>query len=80
MGLNIFQTDAGFNKQSKCYEIRTHNTYRKYDQVFISYGAHNNTHLLLEYGFTLPNNPHDVYDINYGMYDIYYGMYECWTH
>jgi len=65
-----FQVDAAFNKSSNCYEIKTHKSYKKYDQVFISYGPHNNIHLLLEYGFILSDNPHDVYEIDFGKFFI----------
>ncbi|XP_069126122.1 SET domain-containing protein 4-like [Argopecten irradians] len=56
---------ASFNKKSNCYEIQTEDTYRKYDEVFISYGNHDNTHLLVEYGFVLPNNPNDVIEFSF---------------
>ncbi|CAC5379647.1 unnamed protein product [Mytilus coruscus] len=59
------EVEAAFNKNNNCFEIKTYNSFRKYDQVFISYGAHSNTHLLMEYGFILPDNPHDVYELNY---------------
>lgn len=62
----MFQVEAAFNKNNNCFEIKTYNSFRKYDQVFISYGAHSNTHLLMEYGFILPDNPHDVYELDYG--------------
>ncbi|XP_033741298.1 SET domain-containing protein 4-like [Pecten maximus] len=56
---------ASFNVKSNCYEIQTEDTYRKYDEVFISYGNHDNTHLLVEYGFVLPNNPNDVVEFSF---------------
>ncbi|XP_021344112.1 SET domain-containing protein 4-like, partial [Mizuhopecten yessoensis] len=56
---------AAFNVNSNCYEIQTENTYRKYDQVFISYGNHDNAHLLVEYGFVLPNNPNDAVEFSF---------------
>lgn len=34
--------------------------------MFISYGNHDNYHLLVEYGFTLPDNPNDVFQVEYG--------------
>ncbi|XP_069801639.1 SET domain-containing protein 4 isoform X2 [Dendropsophus ebraccatus] len=52
------QVEAGFNEKSRCYEIRTMAAYRKYQQVFICYGHHDNQRLLLEYGFTAAKNPH----------------------
>lgn len=41
------------------YEIITHTTYQKYDQVFINYGAHGNLQLYMEYGFSEENNQND---------------------
>ncbi|XP_037519950.1 SET domain-containing protein 4 [Rhipicephalus sanguineus] len=42
------------------FEIVTNNNYQPNEQVFISYGSHDNRKLLLEYGFVLANNPNDV--------------------
>uniref|UniRef100_A0A6M2CSL2 Putative ribosomal n-lysine methyltransferase set11 n=1 Tax=Rhipicephalus microplus TaxID=6941 RepID=A0A6M2CSL2_RHIMP len=42
------------------FEIVTNNNYQPNEQVFISYGSHDNRKLLLEYGFVLPNNPNDL--------------------
>ncbi|XP_014680513.1 PREDICTED: SET domain-containing protein 4-like, partial [Priapulus caudatus] len=54
------QVEAGFNALSGCYEIRTLTPYHRHEQPLICYGAHDNRTLLLEYGFTLPRNPHGV--------------------
>eukprot|EP00062_Callorhinchus_milii_P020050 gi/632975283/ref/XP_007904145.1/ PREDICTED: SET domain-containing protein 4 isoform X1 [Callorhinchus milii] len=54
------QVTAGFNQESKCYEIRTLTKCRRYQQAFICYGPHDNQRLLLEYGFFAANNPHSV--------------------
>ncbi|XP_028323987.1 SET domain-containing protein 4 isoform X2 [Gouania willdenowi] len=54
------QVKAGFNKESRCYEIRSVCGTRRYQQVFINYGSHDNQRLLLEYGFVAPDNPHSV--------------------
>ncbi|XP_048768980.2 SET domain-containing protein 4-like [Ostrea edulis] len=61
----VAQVEAGFNNETGCYEIRTLDNYKKYDQVFISYGSHDNYHLLMEYGFTLPDNPNDAVMMDY---------------
>jgi len=50
---------ALFNKESNCYEIRSHTAFKKGDQVFISYGKHGNSTLLLFYGFVFSPNPFD---------------------
>ncbi|KAM4700983.1 SET domain-containing protein 4 [Discoglossus pictus] len=54
------QVGAGFNKTSRCYEIRSNDGCRKHQQVFICYGPHDNQRLLLEYGFVAANNPHQT--------------------
>ncbi|XP_077539514.1 SET domain-containing protein 4 isoform X2 [Haemaphysalis longicornis] len=45
------------------FEIVTNNSYEPGDQVFISYGSHDNKKLFLEYGFVLADNPNDVVTI-----------------
>uniref|UniRef100_UPI00398F7DA8 SET domain-containing protein 4 isoform X2 n=1 Tax=Pristiophorus japonicus TaxID=55135 RepID=UPI00398F7DA8 len=54
------QVAAAFNQKSKHYEIRTVTKCRRYEQVFICYGPHDNQRLLLEYGFLAGSNPHSV--------------------
>jgi len=41
------------------FQIVTRKAIKKGDQVFIHYGAHSNTSLLVEYGFIIPANPDD---------------------
>lgn len=52
------EVKAAFNEESGCYEISTASSYRKHEEVFISYGPHDNHRLLLEYGFVSLCNPH----------------------
>ncbi|KAK8789202.1 hypothetical protein V5799_021020 [Amblyomma americanum] len=53
------------------FEIVTNNNYEPNDQVFISYGSHDNKTLLLEYGFVLADNPNDVVAITNGhLYEL----------
>ncbi|KAJ8282268.1 hypothetical protein COCON_G00047870 [Conger conger] len=54
------QVDAGFSQATRCYEIRSRQGCRKFQQAFICYGPHDNQKLLLEYGFVAPGNPHSV--------------------
>ena len=46
------------------YQIVSLSPVQKYHQAFISYGPHDNTKLLLEYGFFLNNNPHESFNIS----------------
>ncbi|KAM6285162.1 SET domain-containing protein 4 isoform 2-T2 [Spheniscus humboldti] len=52
------QVKAAFNEQTRSYEIWTNSQCKKYEEVFICYGPHDNQRLLLEYGFVTMNNPH----------------------
>ncbi|XP_046391912.1 SET domain-containing protein 4 [Ischnura elegans] len=54
------QVNAGFNKSTRCYEIRSQTKCPSMAQVFINYGPHDNMKLWIEYGFYLPGNPHEV--------------------
>ncbi|XP_075374421.1 SET domain-containing protein 4 isoform X2 [Mycteria americana] len=52
------QVKAAFNEQTRSYEIWTNSQHKKYEEVFICYGPHDNQRLLLEYGFVAIDNPH----------------------
>lgn len=56
---HMAEMEADLNPVNRCYEIVTHVSYNKYDQVFINYGPHDNLKLYVEYGFILPQNPHN---------------------
>jgi hypothetical protein len=42
----------------------TNTPVRRYCEAFISYGPHSNTKLYTEYGFTIPDNPHDFFPVH----------------
>lgn len=46
------------------YQIYTQEQIRKRQQIFINYGALNNTKLLIEYGFFLPNHKSDFLEFS----------------
>lgn len=52
---------AGLSSDGSCYDILTYDTYKKYDQVFICYGAHDDVKLMVDYGFTLPSNINNTF-------------------
>lgn len=55
---------ASYNKATCCYEIVTYDDYTPYNQVFLSYGCHGNQNLFIEYGFCVPENPHDAIEVS----------------
>lgn len=47
------------------YQLYTKKSIKKYDQIFISYGALDNFKLITEYGFSLPNNKFDELSVEF---------------
>lgn len=56
---------SALNFSEGLYQIvSTNKRYKKFDQVFINYGPHDNLKLCLEYGFVLDSNPNDLVPIS----------------
>lgn len=62
--LDMFNHDFSVQVQSRIidgnYVLVAENETLADEQAFINYGPHDNLKLYLEYGFVLPNNPHDT--------------------
>ncbi|KAI9093841.1 hypothetical protein DFS34DRAFT_261216 [Phlyctochytrium arcticum] len=56
--------ETGFDRTTLSYKIRTNVPYSAGTQVFINYGAHDNSFLLAEYGFVLPDNPYNYTNVD----------------
>ncbi|KAH8550426.1 hypothetical protein BGW37DRAFT_521648 [Umbelopsis sp. PMI_123] len=52
--------ECGYNHDTQSFDIRTLMPYRRGQQVFFQYGAHDNAFLLKEYGFVVANNPYSA--------------------
>lgn len=67
------QKPATSNKEgtanSGMYQLITKTPVRKYEQIFISYGALDNIKLITEYGFALPNNKFDVLPLRFDEFE-----------
>lgn len=61
------KTEAALIKNGSAfvYELKTLTPYKKYEQIFISYGSHDNVKLLCEYGFFLTVNKLDRIRFNF---------------
>ncbi|EGC36043.1 hypothetical protein DICPUDRAFT_32466 [Dictyostelium purpureum] len=53
------ETEALFNDELNCYQVKTKTPFSKGSQVFISYGKHSNFTLMNYYGFIIENNDQD---------------------
>ncbi|KAF3930187.1 hypothetical protein ABW20_dc0101122 [Dactylellina cionopaga] len=45
--------------------VTTQKAYETGEEIFVTYGEYNNDHLLVEYGFTLPNNESDNINLDF---------------
>ena len=72
---NTISTLPYYNHTDQCYQLylygNTHQPnnpdqlhYNTGDELYISYGAHDNLLLIERYGFCVPNNPHDYVRLN----------------
>ncbi|RUP49061.1 hypothetical protein BC936DRAFT_143374 [Jimgerdemannia flammicorona] len=52
-----------YDQRTGVLRVLADNDYKARDQVFINYGPVPNNRLLRLYGFVLPNNPHDSYEL-----------------
>ncbi|KAL1924043.1 uncharacterized protein VTP21DRAFT_7078 [Calcarisporiella thermophila] len=57
--------ESEYDAKNDCFRIKTLTPYAQGDQVFISYGAHDNAYIFLEYGY-LPfdYNPYDSINVD----------------
>lgn len=70
--LDMFNHNSKANTEAICvrenlsylYKLKSHKKHSKYEQIFISYGAHNNETLLIEYGFFIEGNILDTVDFD----------------
>ncbi|EGG14651.1 hypothetical protein DFA_10909 [Cavenderia fasciculata] len=58
------KTMASYCAADRCYRVYTDTRFEKGEQVFISYGLHNNATLLHYYGFVIDNNHLDGIEID----------------
>ncbi|KAI8582589.1 hypothetical protein K450DRAFT_225992 [Umbelopsis ramanniana AG] len=58
------QFECGYNRKTQSFDIRTLMPYRRGQQVFFQYGAHDNAFLLKEYGFVVANNPYSAINLD----------------
>lgn len=62
---NEAHTKMYIDFKNKLYILKTLVTYPKFKEVFIKYGSHSSTTLLLDYGFLTQNNPHDFIEFTF---------------
>jgi hypothetical protein len=55
----LSNVDCDFDKENKCYLLQAKSNIGVNDQIYGTYGYHDNKMLLIEYGFILEDNPYD---------------------
>lgn len=58
-------TLSQFNPDTHCYEIRATRRISANEQITFLYNPHSNVDLFIEYGFVLPDNPHNQLNLDY---------------
>ncbi|PIA13985.1 SET domain-containing protein [Coemansia reversa NRRL 1564] len=61
------EVSTGFESTTRQFVITTHCRYSKGQEVFISYGPHDNHFMLAEYGFVSERNPFQILELDYEM-------------
>ncbi|KAJ3126087.1 SET domain-containing protein 4 [Nowakowskiella sp. JEL0407] len=56
--------EAYLDKPSNSFLFKCNTDVCEGDQVFLSYGPHDNNFLLVEYGFVVPNNPYNFVELD----------------
>ncbi|KAJ1981982.1 hypothetical protein H4R33_005122 [Dimargaris cristalligena] len=77
---NSTQVTTGFEPTLDAFVIRADHDIPKGQQAFINYGPHDNAAMLLEYGFTLPQNVYDSVALDESLLDNFFlSSYEPWS-
>lgn len=63
-----FDTNTSAEIINNTYTLTTKSNFDSYDQIFISYGAHDNIKLMVEYGFFIPNNKFDTITLSLDLF------------
>ncbi|KAJ2610492.1 hypothetical protein H4S08_003587 [Coemansia sp. RSA 1365] len=61
------EVSTGFDSTTRQFVITTHSRYSKGQEVFISYGPHDNHFMLAEYGFVSELNPFQILELDHEM-------------
>ncbi|KAJ8985582.1 hypothetical protein NQ317_011546 [Molorchus minor] len=64
----LTESEVVYREGQWFYQLKTLTGTNKYDQIFISYGAHDNIKLLMEYGFFLADNKLDT--VKFGLEEV----------